>query len=153
MVNEPFSLRWIVRRICQELHGIEGVAWNNKLIFFIYSDSFFFINLEILPVTRITRLVLVSWAANSSTNTINILIGLGAVLSKINTSSKHTTNVSMSFIEAFLNNRVYKWWSMEQHSLATLLTILFGYFLSTMSISFIQLPILNLLNLKQIIKN
>lgn len=45
---------------------------------------------------------------------IHILVALGRILSKINTCSKHSTNVGMSLIEAFVYNGIDKGRAMKQ---------------------------------------
>ena len=68
------------------------------------------------------------------------------------TCSKHAAYVGMSFIEAFLNDGIDERRAMEQHPFIGLVIVLFGNLLPSVWISFPQLAILNLLNLKQKIK-
>lgn len=51
--------------------------------------------------------------ANAAPYSVYILITLRAVLSKIDAGTEHTTNVSMSFIESFLYDRIDKRTAME----------------------------------------
>jgi hypothetical protein len=84
---------------------------------------------------------------NPSAHSINVLVAFRAMLSKINASPEHSTNVGMSLIKTFLHNCIDKWTAMEKHTLTRLMSIFFRDFLSSVRISFPQFTILNFLNL------
>lgn len=64
---------------------------------------------NIWPLTHVARPVLVKRASSASSYSIHILVTLGGILSKVDPSSKHSSNVGVPLIEAFVDDGVYKW--------------------------------------------
>lgn len=73
-----------------------------------------------LPVAYITASIFMRRAPSTTAYPINVLITFATMLSKINTGPKHTSDVRVSFVEAFLNDRIDKGTTMKQHSLVRL---------------------------------
>lgn len=61
-----------------------------------------------LPMAQIAGAVFVCRAAGSSTDAVNVLVAFGGVLRKVDPSAKHSTDVSMSFVKAFVDDGIYK---------------------------------------------
>jgi len=69
------------------------------------------------------------------------------VLSEVNASPEHATDVSVAFIKSALHNRIDKWTAVEEHPLVGLEEVLLGDFLATMSVPLPQLSVLYFLHL------
>lgn len=65
----------------------------------------------------------------------------------IPTCSKHSSNISVSFVESLLHDSVNKWRSVEEKSFVALPTVLISYLATTVAISFPQSSIANFLDL------
>lgn len=61
-----------------------------------------------LPVADVTGPVFVCGTASSSPYSVHILVAFWGVLSKVNSSSKHSSNVCMPFIKSFVNDSINK---------------------------------------------
>lgn len=73
-----------------------------------------------LPVANIATSVFMCGTSGTTAYTIDVLIALAAVLRKIYAGAKHSANICVSLIKAFLNDSIDKWTAMEQHSLVRL---------------------------------
>lgn len=73
------------------------------------------------PRTEITGFVFVRWTTNATSHSIHVLITFRAVLSKVNASTEHASDVSVTLIETLLHDCVYEWAAMEQHALTGLI--------------------------------
>ena len=98
-------------------------------------------------MTLVARSVFVRWTTGAATDAVDVLITLGGVFSKVNTSSKHSTNVSMTLVEALLDDGVDEWGSMEEHPFVALVVIFLSHFASPMRISLPEFHVTDLLDL------
>lgn len=89
------------------------------------------------------------WTPDSTADSIHILIALRTVFRKVNASSEHSTNVRVSFVESFLDDRIDERTAMEEHSFAGLMAVLFADLGATMIVAFPQLAVLHLLDLRR----
>lgn len=62
-----------------------------------------------LPMAQVTGSVFVSGAASATPDSIHILVTFRGILCKIYTGSEHAADISMTLIEAFMNDGVNKW--------------------------------------------
>lgn len=94
-----------------------------------------------------------SGATHATADSVHVLITLRAVLCKVDSSPKHSTNVRMSFVESLLNNGVDERTSVEQHSFAFagLLSALLRNLLATMCVAVPQLPVLHFLDANDVV--
>ena len=109
--------------------------------------------------------------ASATANAIYVLVALRRMLGKVNawkmeafchknetvckifecTSSKHSSNVSVSLVKPSLHNRVDKRRSMKKHSLIALIVIFFRHFSPPARISFPKFDIANLLDFENVV--
>lgn len=98
-------------------------------------------------MTYVARPVLVQRATCSTTDPINVLVAFGRMLAKVDSGSKHASNVGVSFIETFLYYGVDERGAVKQHPLVALVAVLFGNLLSPMIVTLPELSVLNFLDL------
>lgn len=60
-------------------------------------------------MAQVTGSVFVRWAACAAADAVDILITLGGVFCKVDSCTKHPSNVSMPLIEAFVDDGVDEW--------------------------------------------
>lgn len=101
---------------------------------------------EHLSVADVTGPVFVCWTACSSPYSVHILVAFWGVLSKVNSSSKHSSNVCMPFIKSFVNDSINKRRPMKQHALIVMIMILLWDLLLSVTESLPQLLVHYLLN-------
>lgn len=89
--------------------------------------------------------------SGTATNSVNVLVTFRGVFGKINTSTKHPTDVSMSFIESFLYDSVDERRAVEKHPFIALVVVLFRNLMSAMTVTLPKFTILYLLYLKKIL--
>lgn len=56
-------------------------------------------------------------ATNATANTINILITLRAMLSKVDARTEHAANVGVTLVKSTLHNRIDERTAVEEHAL------------------------------------
>lgn len=98
-------------------------------------------------MTLIAWFVFMRRAPDSASYPVHVLVRLGAVLREVDSRTEHTANVGMPLVEAFLHDGIDKWWPVEEHPLACLVAILFGYFFPPMNVALPQFAILDFLHL------
>lgn len=98
-------------------------------------------------MTSITTPILMRGTSCSSTNSINVLITFGRMLGEINARTEHTSDVSVPFVEALLDDGVDEGRSVKQHPLARLVAVFLGDFFSSMRVPLPQFFVLDFLDL------
>ena len=72
------------------------------------------------PVADVATSVFMSRASSTAAYPVHVLVTLAAVLGEVNSSAEHAADVSVPFVEAFLNDRVDERTAVEQHSFVCL---------------------------------
>lgn len=97
-------------------------------------------------MTLIAGFVLVRRTSDAAADPVHVLIGLGAVLCKVDPRAEHSPDVGVPLVEAFLHDRVDEGRPVEQHPLARLVAVLLGYLLPPVHVPFPQFAVLDLLH-------
>lgn len=120
-------------------------------------------------MTNVTTPVFVCRTSSATAYPVNVLVTLAAVLGEVYTGTEHTAYVCVSLVETLLYYSVYEGTAVEKHSLVRLgrcrtrigsgNTVrrgrssgadFFGNFLTSVSVTFPQFPILYLLYLRDL---
>lgn len=77
---------------------------------------------HVSPVAQVTGAVFVSGASGAAPDAINILVTLRGVLSKVDPCSKHSSDVRMPLVKAFVDNGIYerRTWRTKKHETRTM---------------------------------
>lgn len=97
-------------------------------------------------MTLIAGFIFVRRTSDSPANPVHVLVGLGAMLRKVDSRAEHSTDVGVTFVEAFLYDGVDEGRPVEEHAFASLVSIFLGYFLSPVDVSFPQFAVLDFLH-------
>lgn len=89
--------------------------------------------------------------SNSTANPIHVLIGLRAMLGKVDARAEHTTDVGMTLVESLLHDGIDEGRSVEKHPFARLVSVFLGYFLPPVDVSFPQFTVLDFLHPNDIV--
>ena len=84
----------------------------------------------------IARSVFVSRASGAAPYSVDVLVALGRMLPEIDTCAEHSSDVSVSFIKAFLYYGVNERGAVKEHPFVALIVVFFRDFLSSMNVSF-----------------
>lgn len=75
-------------------------------------------------------------AAGSPAETVHVLITFRRMFCEINSSAKHPSDISMTFVETFLNYCIDERRTVKQHSFVRLIVVFVSNFVSSMGIPF-----------------
>lgn len=76
-----------------------------------------------LSVAHVAGAVFVGGTSSASTNPVHVLVAFRRVLSKVDASTEHATNVGVALVETFVDDGVDEWRTMKEHPFIVMVVI------------------------------